>query len=32
MIVNLAEQYGKEGAISQAYREYVKEVALQDVQ
>ncbi|KXN91495.1 Phosphatidylinositide phosphatase SAC2 [Leucoagaricus sp. SymC.cos] len=31
-IVNLAEQHGKEGSIAQAYREYVKELGLQDVQ
>lgn len=31
-IVNLAEQQGKEGAISGAYREYVNELSLQDVQ
>ncbi|KAJ3576644.1 hypothetical protein NP233_g298 [Leucocoprinus birnbaumii] len=30
-IVNLAEQGGKEGAITQAYREYVKELGLPNV-
>ena len=31
-IVNLAEQGGKEGAITGKYREFVKEVGLPDVQ
>ncbi|KAF7778523.1 hypothetical protein Agabi119p4_2868 [Agaricus bisporus var. burnettii] len=32
VIVNLAEQHGKEGAITQAYRDHVKEAGLDDVQ
>jgi hypothetical protein len=30
-IVNLAEQHGKEGPVTQAYKEYVKEMASNDV-
>jgi phosphatidylinositol 4-phosphatase len=29
--VNLAEQHGKEGVLTNAYREYVEEVKLPDV-
>ena len=31
-IVNLAEQHGKEGAVTAAYRTSVNELALKDVQ
>ena len=31
-IVNLAEQHGKEGAVTKGYRENVHEAALKDVQ
>lgn len=31
-IVNLAEQHGKEGAITNAYGDYVKELDSPDVQ
>jgi hypothetical protein len=30
-IVNLAEQHGREGVVTSAYREYVEEVNLSDV-
>jgi SacI homology domain len=31
IIVNLAEQHGREGILTNAYREYVEEVKLPDV-
>ena len=31
-IVNLAEQHGKEGVITQSYREYMHELDMKDVQ